>query len=231
MIEIIVIELRKQENLGAIARAMKNFEFTNLILIDPKCSIGATAEKVSKHGIMVLKKTKIKGFDYLKKHDYLVGTTAKLGTDYNLPRSPITAGQLARKVSHIDHGKLKIGIVIGRESIGLKNDEINLCDILVTIPASRKYPTINISHAVSIILYELFKESSADKSNSHINFATAKEKSIIMKYMDKVFYMVDFSTKDKKETQKKVWKRIFGKAFLTKREAFTVMGFLRKLTK
>jgi tRNA C32,U32 (ribose-2'-O)-methylase TrmJ len=80
-------------------------------------------------------------------------------------------------------------------------------------------------------LYELFKKLSLENSTSNINFATKKDKDIIMKYMNKALNEIEFSTKEKKETQKIVWKRVIGKAMLTKREAFAVMGFLRKLEK
>ncbi len=243
MIGIILIEPRKQENLGAVARAMKNFDFENLVLINPKCRIGRKARKVAKHANDILDRAKIKKFDYLKNYDYLVGTTAILGTDYNIPRNTISIEQLGSKLSAIIKKKnpgnkkisgkkndgLKIGLLIGRETIGLKNEEINLCDVLVTIPSSKKYPTLNISHSAAIMLYEIFKKISDEKSDSHINFATKKDKEIIMKYIINVLNKMDFSTKEKKETQKKVWKRVIGKAMLTKREAFSVMGFLRKL--
>jgi len=235
MISIILIEPKRQENLGAIARSMKNFGFENLVLVNPKCKIGKSAIKVAKHGKSILDKVKIKDFSYLKRFDYLIGTSAILGTDYNIPRNAINAEQLADRLSNIKQknskSKLKIGILIGRESIGLKNQEINLCDILVSIPASKKYPTLNISHACSIVLYELFKKFNSENSTSNIKFATKKDKEIIMKYMNKALNKMEFSTKEKKETQKIVWKRVIGKAMLTKREAFAVMGFLRKLEK
>ena len=161
MIEIILVEPRKQENVGSVARVMKNFGFDKLILVNPKCKIGVKANKVVKHAKDVLKNTKIKDFSYLKRPDYLVGTTSKLGTDYNIPRNPISVEDLALKISNIiNNKKIKIGLLIGREGTGLNNKEINLCDILVTIPASKKYPTLNVSHATSIILYELFKKIS-----------------------------------------------------------------------
>ena len=229
MIEVILVEPRRQENLGAIARAMKNFSFGRLILIEPKCKAGVIARKVAKHAQDVLKKSKIKNFSYIKNLDYAIGTTSKLGTDYNIPRNPIDVQQFSELIAKTDYNNLKIGILIGREDIGLKNEEINLCDILVTIPSSKKYPTMNVSHAVSIILYELFKKIGKDKLNSHINFATKKEKEIILKYVDDVLDKMEFSTKEKKDTQRKVWKRVIGKAMLTKREAFAVMGFFRKM--
>ena len=232
MIEVILMEPRKQENIGSIARVMKNFGFENLVLVNPRCKIGITAYKVVKHGKNILEKTKIKGISHLKKLDYLVGTTAILGTEYNIPRSPITAEQLALKIkSIINKKKIKIGLLIGREGSGLNNKEINLCDILVTIPASKNYPTFNVSHALTIILYEIFKKLNVDKSNSHINFATKEDKEIILKYINQILNRMEFTTRGKKETQKRVWKRIIGKAIPTKRESFVVMGFLRKLIK
>ena len=230
MIELILIEPRKQENLGSVARVMKNFDFDRLVLIKPKCKLGIKAHKVAKHAKDVIRKAKIEDFSYLKKLDYLIGTTSILGADYNILRNAINPEQLAEKISKIGD-KTKIGVLIGREGIGLKNEEIKLCDILVTIPASKKYPTMNVSHSCSIILYELFKKISNEKSNSHINFATKKEKDIILKYINNVLDKIEFSTKEKKDTQKKVWKRVIGKAMLTKREAFTVMGFFSKLKK
>ena len=229
MIELILVEPRKQENLGAIARVMKNFSFNKLVLINPKCKIGISARKVARHANDVLSKAKIKDFKYLKKLDYLIGTTSRLGTDYNIPRNVIDAEKIAEKISSVDYKKLKIGILIGREASGLTNDEINQCDALITIPSSKEYSALNISHSVSILLYELFKKIGEEKSNSHILFATEKDKEVMMQYINKILDNLEFSTPEKKDTQKKVWKRVFGKAMLTKREAFAVMGFLRKL--
>jgi TrmH family RNA methyltransferase len=49
-------------------------------------------------------------------------------------------------------------IVFGRESSGLTNEEIKMCDLVVRIPASQEYPVLNLSHAVAIILYTLFEK-------------------------------------------------------------------------
>lgn len=227
MTSIILVEPETEGNIGAVARVMKNFDFKDLVLISPKANhLGREALDRATHAKNILKKAKVKDFSYLKNFDYLIGTTAMLGSDYNIPRSPLTAEQLAEKVSKV---KGKIGILIGREGSGLNNEEIKKCDFIVAIPTSKKYPTMNISHAVSIILYELFKKSGKKKINEHINFATKQDKEIILRYVNKVLDKMEFSTKEKKETQRIVWKRIVGKAILTKREAFALIGFLRKL--
>lgn len=227
MIAVILIEPETEGNIGAIARVMKNFDFKELVLINPKADhLGRESLDRATHAKDILKKAKVKDFPYLRRFDYFVGTTSMTGSDYNIPRSPLTPKQMAEKISNV---KGKIGLVIGRESTGLSNDEIMKCDFVVAIPSSKKYPTMNISHAVSIILYELFDKIGKEKVSGHINFATKKDKKIILMHVGKALDRMDFSTKEKKETQKIVWKRIVGKAMLTRREAFALIGFLKKL--
>ncbi|MGC8850397.1 MAG: TrmH family RNA methyltransferase, partial [Candidatus Bathyarchaeia archaeon] len=50
----------------------------------------------------------------------------------------------------------KTAIVLGRESTGLSNSELDQCDLIVNIPASQEYPTLNVAQAAAIILYELY---------------------------------------------------------------------------
>ena len=90
---------------------------------------------------------------------------------------------------------------------------------------------MNLSHAVTIMLYELFKNSEKEKITDKFIYASNKEKSQIMKNLNKIMNKLDFKTQSKKQTQKTVWKKIIGKSFLTKREAYAVIGFLKKLIK
>lgn len=228
MIYVILIEPENPGNVGAVARVMKNFGFKKLVLINPKKEIKCP-EMVcrAKHAQDIVGNMQISGWDFLDKMDCLVATTAKLGTDYNIPRSPLTPKQLAGKINM----KQKLGIMIGRESKGLTNKEISKCDFVVSIPAHNKYPTLNISHAVAVILYELYKAKGKNKSNSEIKAAGKEYKNVLNKKMGGLLDSLDFATKEKKETQRVVWKRIFGKAMLTKREAFAAMGLISKLEK
>lgn len=230
MISVILIEPSFPGNIGSICRAMANFEFNELIIVNPKCDVFASdAIKMSKWGSDILKKAKIVDFDYLKKFDYLIGTTGKVGTtDYNIIRSPITPDELADLINKKENSK--IAILFGREDKGLTNEELELCDFVVSIPASKKYPILNLAQAATIIFYELFKNNNSKLSNlSHIKYATAKEKEILMSILKNKLDKMHFATKEKKETQIKVWKRMIGKSFLTKREAMALMGFLKRI--
>ncbi len=222
MITIVLVEPEHPGNIGAICRVMKNFDFDRLILVNPKCKITEQTKNLAKNAQDIVKKIKI--VKKIPKFDLIVGTTAALGTDYNISRSPITPDALARKIDDRN-----IGLLFGREGEGLHNDEIEKCDIVVAIPSSKKYKALNISHAVAIVLYEIYKLHGKNKITNNFTPASEKEMRQINKMINDVLDKTEFSTKEKRSTQKKLWKKLFGKAMLTRREAFSVMGFLRKL--
>jgi TrmH family RNA methyltransferase len=229
MIDIILMEPEREENVGSVARVMKNFGFSQLVLINPKCShLGNKAQATASHAVDILQHAKMIGKHGLKKYDYLIATTAILGTDSNVIRLPLTPREAALLLRNT---KAKIGLVFGRESSGLRNEEIELCDVVVTIPSSKKYPTMNLSHSVAIILYEIFSAASMEHVASHIRPASQKHKDILLGIINTVLNNTEFSTKEKRETQRKVWKRVVGKAMLSKKEALALMGFFKKMAR
>ena len=168
--DIIAQDFQTPGNIGALARAMKNFEFANLVLLNPKCNhLDKESLDRATHAKEILKNARI--IKNLDDYDTIIGTTAILGTDFNLQRNPITPEQLSKMTF-----KGKVGLIIGREGDGMHNEELLKCDIIVTIPTSKKYPTMNVSHAATIILYELFKRSKAEKVGDSIRHATKEDK-------------------------------------------------------
>lgn len=232
MITIILIEPENPGNTGAILRSMKNFDFNSIILVNPKFYINnEEMRNRAKWAGDLIKKVKMRKYDMKKLRkdfDYLIATTAKLGRDYNLLRTPITAEQFAEKISYISK-KTKIGLLIGREGTGLSNEEIKICDFTVTIPTSKKYGTMNISHATTLILYEIFKKQEKEHIISHITPISLKEKEQLQKMVEKTLDKMYFATEEKKETQRLMWQKIIGKSLLSKREAYALMGFLKKI--
>lgn len=224
-ITIIAQEFKWEKNCGALARVMANFGFEKLVFLNPKCDFrGKEAIMHSKHAKALLEKAKtIPTFrEALKKYDTVIATTAMLGTDYNIARSPLYPDGLCRKI------KGKTAIIIGREGEGMSNQEIEKCDFVVTIPTSKKYPTMNVSHAAAILLYELSKHS-GEKKIGGFPPATRKEKEVLMKLVENALSRMDFSTPEKKQTQRLIWRRMLGKAMLTRREAYALCGFLKKI--
>ena len=158
----------------------------------------------------------------------VIATTAMLGTDYNIPRSPVNPEQLSKLLER--KGNKKVAIIIGREGAGMSNEEVKKCDFVVTIPTSKKYPTMNVSHAASVILYELSKHTK-EKKIGKFTLAGADEKKALLKLLDKVLKKTAFLTEQKRNTQRLIWRRLIGKSFLTKREANALFGFFKKFDK
>ncbi len=222
---VVLVEPEHSGNVGAVARVMKNFGFFSLVIVRPKCNIlSDEAISRSKHARDVLYNATITKKLNFRGYDYVIGTTAKTGSDYNLLRIALAPRQA---FSILADRKGKAALVMGREGIGLKKAELEKCDIIVRIPSSEKYPTLNLSHALAILLYEL---SSSSKKET-MELCTGKDKQIILDYINEILNNLSFATRDKKETQVILWRKVIGRMMLTKREAFGVMGLLRKISK
>ena len=224
MIYIVLMEPENAGNVGAVARLMQNFGLSKLVLVNPKCNhLSSEAIARSKHAKNILENArlvrKLAGFDAC------IATTARIGTDYNVPRSPLTPEQLACVLPQ----KGKIALLFGREGQGLHNDEIRRCDFVVHIPSNETHPTLNLSHAVGIVLYEVTKTGFTERLSKGFAPASTKEKELLLKRLDDLLDSMSFPTETKKETQRRVWRRLIGKSFLTKREAMALFGFFRKL--
>lgn len=223
--DVILVEPQTSGNVGAIARVMKNFGFSKLVLVNPQCDHkDSDARARAKHAKNILDDAEIKQFSELE-YDYLIGTTARLGGDYNITRSPVTPVELSELISD----KSRIGLVFGRENDGLSNEEIAKCDFVVSIPTNPDYGVMNLSHAVAIILYELYKNSNKEKQGEDIKPIGKKEKETLLKLIDNLIESKEFRTEKEKENTISVWHRLIGKGMLTNREAMTLMGFFRKL--
>lgn len=226
-IYLVAQEFETPGNCGALARVAKNFDCKNLIFLNPKCDyLSKEALDRATHAKDVLKKAKtMKSFKELKKKfDYVIGTTSIVSTDYNIPRSPLSPRQLAESIN-----KKNFAIVIGREGKGLTNEEIQECDFIVSIPTSKKYPVMNVSHAAAIILYEIFNNVSKTKLADNIPFASRKDREVANKLVLDALKRMDFKTEERGTTQKRLWQRIIGKSFLTKREIYALCGFFRRI--
>lgn len=229
-ISIILVEPAISGNVGAIARSMANFGFENLILINSKCEIGEEARNRAKHAQKVL--DNINHYDsfenLFEEFDTVIGTTGIIGTDYNITRSPVLPKELSEKLNEYNG---RIALVFGRESDGLYNEELKKCDFSIHIPTNKEYSVLNLSHAVTIVLYELFSNKKSEEIKEEHLALTNHEKKVLLDVVEQIIDETKFATEDERENQKIIWNKFIGKAMLTKREGFGLIGFLKKLKK
>ncbi len=163
-IEVAVMEPKYQQNLGYIARVSKNFGVEKLILINPRCSYkGKEAIKYSKHASDLLRSATIcKNINQLK-GDFLIGTTGiwhKTGESfYNI----YNMAGISKMSNRARHSGKRITVLLGRDDTGLSKDELRHCDATISLDTNEKYPILNISHALAIILHGLGSEPETAK--------------------------------------------------------------------
>ena len=223
MITVALIEPHYSGNIGSVCRAMKNFGFTKLELVDPK-TITSEAEIMAVHAKDVLKKAKqSQKFDF-KKYDYVIGTSCKATAkdDYFLRMTT----ELSELKTKIGTKKGKIAIVFGPEPDGLSNEFLEKCDIITTVPTSAKYRSMNLSHAVAVVLYELSKI----KQESSVRIANSKEKNLIYNNMSSIVKTSGYPS-EKHKVFNSMFRKLLGRAVITGREANTFIGVLKRINK
>jgi tRNA/rRNA methyltransferase len=141
-------------NVGAAARAMKTMGFTELRLVNP-CDHLSTEALMLAHGandILHAARVYTDFAQALTDVDFVGGSTAKNGrvkNDFHTPRE-------LPAILEIKRGTVgRAAIVFGREESGLRNEEMELCDLLSTVPMAGSYPSLNLSQAVMLYAWEL----------------------------------------------------------------------------
>jgi len=152
---VVLVEPEFEINLGSIARAMENFGAKDLVLVRPKAKLGFQAKLFAKHAWPLLKKAKAaKGLDEaVKGCSFVAGTTGVPRRFWRGIKNCLTPPELAEKVAGQNES---VALVFGNEGTGLGPEDLKKCDAIVTIPTSKKYPVMNLSHAVAVVLYALF---------------------------------------------------------------------------
>ena len=187
-IHFILVRPQMGENIGFVARAIKNFNITKLRIVDPKCnwpSQKALATSVGAND--VLKSSKI--YDSVNKSiadlRVVFASTSRIR---KVNKKIISILDLRKKIKK----KQKIGIMFGPEASGLSNDELNCANYLVKIPTNRKFSSLNLSHSAIIFCFQLFQHFSNKKViyNSTYKSSVAK-KSQVNKFLNFIIHELD----------------------------------------
>jgi TrmH family RNA methyltransferase len=158
------------------------------------------------------------------KIDYLLATSSiDSKNDKRHLRNAIYLDDLSKKLFEIEG---KVGIVFGREDYGLFNEEIAECDVLVKIPTSPSYTSLNLSHSVAIVLYSLFTNKELDTPERKELSKIEKEK--LYSNFSEILKSIDYP-KHKKDNTELMFKRIMGRAIPSKWEYHTLMGVFSKI--
>ena len=226
MIYVVFVEPESPGNIGFLARTMKNFGLTNLVLINP-CELKNESYFQAMHARDVVSNSvtydSLENFIKKAKIDSAVGTTGTAGGSYNVARIAVSPEQLADSINYQGN----VALIFGREGNGLSNQEISLCDVIVSIPTHDYYPILNITHAAAIIFYELFKREKSYPVDG-LEAATKTEKESLMVYMEDIIQKLGYPP-HKSKNASLVFKRIIERAFISEQKHIHLKGTLRRI--
>lgn len=223
MIFVVLHRPKNPGNLGAVARICKNFGVSSLILVDPRCDVGhEDAQSRAMHAKDVLAGARIeKSLDVLDEFDYVVATTVRRGDEANIKRRAITPRELAQRIPC----GARIAILFGSEDHGLSNDALSLAHLTVGIPTAN-LQSLNLSHAVGIVLYELFATAPLQTS---MEPARKEELDVLFSLISEKLCAMDFPQGQMVTTQEQTWRRVLSRAVLSRHEARNIIGFFKNL--
>ncbi|MDP6900219.1 MAG: TrmJ/YjtD family RNA methyltransferase [Candidatus Thalassarchaeaceae archaeon] len=154
---IVLVEPQIEGNIGAVARCLRNFGLHELRILRHVGTFSEETRKRAKHAQSVLEDCKVfqdwdSCFDDV---NLVIGTSGKREHgDKVFFRHFLLPAELGERLSQVDG---KVAIVFGPEGMGLTQDELRSCDLMLTIPTWEGYPILNLSHTVAIVCYEWFQ--------------------------------------------------------------------------
>jgi tRNA/rRNA methyltransferase len=223
---VVLVEPAFEESIGFVARAMKNFGLADLHLVNPGATLTDIGKMRGAHAQDVLAELTVhKSLEAaLGGVDLAVGTTAQRGfSEVNLLRRCISPKQLGTVLTGT---KGSVALVFGREGTGLNNNELGLCDVTVSIPASQEYPTLNLSHAAAILFYELYSSSPNDPMDE---LAPAQLKTTILRYASEAAGQVGLEDYKIGLTLRAL-RNVLGRSAIRTREASLLAGVFRQIS-
>lgn len=160
------------DNIGASARAIKNMGFSNLRLVAPRRNWKRRAYVLARSAKDVISSAQIYSSlgEAVSDLNWTFGTTRRISEKRGKFVTFDSFIESAIKKSN----RLKVGVVFGRESKGLDNEELDYCDQLVSLPADEAYPSLNLSQAVMVTLFSLARRR-LSKSSRMGNFKDSPE--------------------------------------------------------
>ena len=220
-ISIILVSPKFHENIGAVARAMKNMGLSRLKLVDGCSPLHMDAYKLASGAEDILERAE--EFPTLREAisemGYVAGMTSRGGKER---RPLITPQALMKKLIPLSANN-SIGLVFGSESEGLTNEELSLCHLYVGIPSSPSFPSLNLAQAVMVICYELFR-SSITISEPPLRLAKTEQLERMLGHMEETLKEIGFLDPFHPKKIMRVLRNLIGRSQMDEREVQILQG-------
>lgn len=231
-IDIVMVGTTHPGNIGAAARAMHNMCFKNLVLVDPQCPVGdiAYARSSGAHDILDRRKTVNSLQEAISNCHLVVGLTAR---HRSLPWPEMNPQQISQEIISKGAGT-RAALVFGREHSGLTNDELSLCNYMVSIPTNPDFSSLNVASAIQVMCYEIYKHVSRGQLTSTEEgepLATSHDIEGYMSHLQQVLVTTEFIDPDNPGLLMQRLRRLYQRIDLSKSEVKILRGILSSVEK
>jgi len=155
---VVLVEPAGPINVGSVARLCANFEVQELRLVSPVCDpLDPEACRMAVHGLELLRTARrcTSLLEAVADCRRVVASCGRLDHGSIPLHGPEDALSWLLTSKQSQNDDQPIAVVFGREDRGLTNDELRLCQRVLTLHSAISYPSLNLSHAVAVVLHEL----------------------------------------------------------------------------
>ena len=231
-VQIVLVETSHPGNIGSVARAMKNMGLSNLVLIKPKKFPHQEATALAGNATDILDRAQV--FDSIEKaiqsSKVIYATSAR---ERSIEWPILSAKDAASEIHSLAAEKIKVSILFGREDRGLTNEELQMANKHLIIPADPEYPVLNIAMSTQVVCYELFQAFQQEPLSSWQDFPeyTADELNHLIQHFNETVEALELvDKKNPKQILTRI-ERMFRRLYPDQMEGNFLRGFLKAVNK
>ncbi|MCF8054097.1 MAG: RNA methyltransferase [Deltaproteobacteria bacterium] len=228
-VTVVLTRPKHPGNVGFTARCIKNMGITNLVVV-PNGTPFAQEEMLGQ--ATPFAKDIVLGIKYcpslaeaLAPMHFVVGTTARKGEGRGPQVQPREAAQAV--INNAQNNR--VALLFGSEDKGLANDDLRFCHLIVNIPTSAAFSSINLSHAVMILCYEIFVAADAGGRGFVPQTASVQETERMFEQMRTFLQQIDFLKKENPEYWLRHIRKFFARTKLLSKDVKIVRGIMRQI--
>jgi len=227
-VRIVLVRPRIGRNVGAVCRAMKTMGITDLSVISHDSPLDlAEARKVAVHASDVLEAASFYDeiSDAIEDCAVVAGVTRRRGRRRKY--FSLMPDELADRIAR--NAGARTALLFGNEESGLTDEELEQCDLAVHVPSSPLFPSLNLSHAVQIVAYEIHRRAQRSTLNPYTPINRQKLDSLV-EIMVRSLANIGFFKQVGSEEMSVFLRGILGRAQLSEREAKRIEKIFRKIS-
>jgi tRNA (cytidine32/uridine32-2'-O)-methyltransferase len=224
LVRVVLIDPSHPGNIGSVARAMKNMALSDLVLVRPRSfpHPESTALAAGADDILAAARVVESVAQAVADCAFIAGTTSRPRSyywEFTTPRD--VAGRIVALAP-----ENRAALLFGSERYGLATEDLNLCNVLVRIPANPEYCSLNLAMSVQLAAYEIFMAREQPQSHTQLEMALAPSGDVehFYAHLHEVLNEVDFE--DRTGHLMERLRRLFNRAQLDRNELNILRGIL-----